>query len=570
MENAEGHIGIARKREGEDTYSRLQKKALEDIQRLAGNVWTDYNLHDPGVTLLDALNYALLEADYRLGFPLPDYLVRKDGAFFPPEHALYAPEEVFPVNPVTGADYRKLFVSDIEDLSDVRVITHTESGTYDFILDVWPGTSEARRKQIVKEVYHLYHAHRNLCEDVGMVRFLEYDTLYLSAQIEVEDTEDANHITARVLFEVQEFLRTDWEDYDTAWLYQKLRTLPGISRILSLSFTNERNEEYGNLRRKGILHGYALAEPDDQGHRLQVTRRGQPVSISWKEVQRRFYGLRTVLHDVRDGMTDKEMQDRMPQGSYRDIFTHYPLRHDLPDYYQKNMNEQTEAYLRIFDSAVEELLAELQSLPHWMVPDASELTDKKEKWMDVLDRLYGEDSNPLFLQRHESPQERRRRRMTFLKNIPSWGLNRGKGMNLTGDFLKEEAGIETYFKSLVDAEKYGMELYVVEHRFLGYTKGEFVVINEDAFRVTVVLAADEPRLSDDDFRHGCEKIWAERMPAHIHLTVKWQRHDRRDAFRSTYQFWKYSLCSRRKHGLEELSDKLKKELDDDNNWYGKI
>lgn len=570
MENAEGHISIARKKEGEDKYAQLQKKALEDIQRLAGNVWTDYNLHDPGVTLLDALNYALLETDYRLGFSLPDYLVKKGGGFCPPEHALYAPSEVSPVNPVTGDDYRKLFLSHIEDLSDVRVIVHRESGTYDFVLDVWAGTSEAGRKQIVKEVYSLYHSHRNLCENMGMVRFLEYDTLYLSVQAEVGDTVDANRTTARMLFEVQEFLRTHWEDYDTAGLYQKLRTLPGINRILSLSFMNEENEECGNLRRKDIFHGYVLAPPDDKGHRLQLTRRGQPVSILWEEVQRRFYRLRTVLHDVQNGATDNDLPEGMPQGSYRDIFTHYPLRYDLPEYYQKNMNEQTAAYLRIFDGAIEELLAELQSLPCWMVPDDVELTDKKEKWMDVLDRLYGEDSAPLFLHNYESPQERRRRRMAFLKNIPSWGLNRGKGMNLTGDFLKEEAGIETYFKSLVGAEKYGMEVYVLEHRFLNYTKGEFVVINEDVFRITVVLAVNESRLCDDDFRHGCEKIWTERMPAHIRLTVRWQRHGLPDTFRATYQFWKYSLCSRRKHGLEELSDKLKKELDDDNNWYGKV
>lgn len=608
MENAEGHISIARKKEGEDKYTQLQKKALEKIQRLAGNVWTDYNLHDPGVTLLDVLNYGLLETDYRLGFSLADYLVRKDGSFFPPAHALYSPSEVFPVNPVTETDYRKLFLSNIEDLSDVRVIVHRESGTYDFVLDVWSGTGEARRKQIVKEVYSLYHSHRNLCENVGMVRFLQYETLYLSVQVEVGDTVDANQTTARVLFEVQEFLRagirfrrvdellaegktvdeildgpeqgrmvvdddslcTDWEEYDIAWLYQRLRTLPGIDRILSLSFMNEKNEECGNLRRKGILHGYALASPDDEGHRLQLTRRGRPVSILWNEVQRQFYGMRTVLYGVQNRTTDKEILDKMPQGAYRDVFSHYPLQYDLPGYYQKNMDKPAEEYLHIFDDAIVELLTELQSLPYWMIPDNVELTDKKEMWMDVLDRLYGEDSNPLFLHRYENSQQRRRRRMAFLKNIPSWGLNRGKGMNLTGNFLKEEAGIETYFKSLVDAGRYGMELYVVEHRFLSYTHGEFVLINEDVFRITVVLAVDETWICDDDFRHGCEKVLSERIPAHIRLAVKWQHHGQTDAFRATYQFWKYSLCSRRKHGLEELSDKLKKELDDDNNWYGKI
>ena len=56
----EGHTVITRKPEGEDLYSQLQEKALKNVQRIAGKVWTDYNLHDPGVTLLDVLNYVCL------------------------------------------------------------------------------------------------------------------------------------------------------------------------------------------------------------------------------------------------------------------------------------------------------------------------------------------------------------------------------------------------------------------------------------------------------------------------------------------------------------------------------
>ena len=137
----EGHTTIIRKVEGQDKYSQLQEKALKDVQRLAGNVWTDYNVHDPGVTLLDALNYGLLETDYRLGFSIPDYLTREDSDFSPRRHALFSPSEIFPVNPVTETDYRKLFVSNVDDLSDVRVIVHPESGTYDFVLDVWADLS---------------------------------------------------------------------------------------------------------------------------------------------------------------------------------------------------------------------------------------------------------------------------------------------------------------------------------------------------------------------------------------------------------------------------------------------
>lgn len=34
-------------------YSKLQAQTLEEVQRLAGQVWTDYNVHDPGITVGD-------------------------------------------------------------------------------------------------------------------------------------------------------------------------------------------------------------------------------------------------------------------------------------------------------------------------------------------------------------------------------------------------------------------------------------------------------------------------------------------------------------------------------------
>ena len=110
----EEHVTIQRKGEGQDLYTQLQEKALAKVQELAGELWTDYNEHDPGVTVLDILNYALLETDYRLGFDLQDYLTAEEQRFSPGEHALFLPSEVFPVNPVTVADYRKLFIAGIE------------------------------------------------------------------------------------------------------------------------------------------------------------------------------------------------------------------------------------------------------------------------------------------------------------------------------------------------------------------------------------------------------------------------------------------------------------------------
>ena len=75
-----GHY-IRQLAENENLYSYLQRQTLEEVHRLSGKVWTDFNAHDPGVTLVDIANYALTEMDYKLGFGTMDYLTGEDGIF---------------------------------------------------------------------------------------------------------------------------------------------------------------------------------------------------------------------------------------------------------------------------------------------------------------------------------------------------------------------------------------------------------------------------------------------------------------------------------------------------------
>jgi hypothetical protein len=36
-------------------FERLRDEAIENVQKYSGAEWTDYNLHDPGITILEAL-----------------------------------------------------------------------------------------------------------------------------------------------------------------------------------------------------------------------------------------------------------------------------------------------------------------------------------------------------------------------------------------------------------------------------------------------------------------------------------------------------------------------------------
>jgi hypothetical protein len=87
-------------------FATLTAEGIAALQRLCGKVWTDYNLHDPGVTILEQLVYGLTDLAYRTEFDIADYLSCPDGSIRYEELALYAPARIFAGQALTANDYR--------------------------------------------------------------------------------------------------------------------------------------------------------------------------------------------------------------------------------------------------------------------------------------------------------------------------------------------------------------------------------------------------------------------------------------------------------------------------------
>ncbi|MBE7400202.1 hypothetical protein IN666_11955 [Bacteroides fragilis] len=597
----EEHVTIQRKREEQDLYTQLQEKALAKVQELAGELWTDYNEHDPGVTVLDVLNYALLETDYRLGFDLQDYLTAEGQCFSPGEHALFPPSEVFPVNPVTVTDYRKLFIAGIEGLSDVQVVVHHESGIYDFVLDVDPEVHVERKHEIMKEVYRLFHAHRNLCENVGEVSFLTYEPLQLYAEIEIDETEDASYMMARLYFEVREFfgggvrfcrvdelldkgmtideilegpvqrrmvidessMCTGRIVYDILDLYQRIKAMPGIHRVTSLYFMEDGRMLKEFIHRKSPLQAYSVSPFSGAEEGVVLKKNGKCATVQPEVVQRVIASMRAATYGTQNQTMYKAILDDSPEGTYRNIFTHCSVRQDLPEIYGAVEQGSFKEYLALFDGQFISVLNELESLPFWMRPDETDLNDKKEAWMDILDRLYGEDSNPTFLRKYETDEERRKRRINFLSCLPEWGRDRNRAFNLQDSSPENRSGLEKYIDCLLHLERYEAEIFVVEHPLLELhlKKGEA----GSSFRISVIWTAGERWIRDEEFKHNCEQLVLSRIPAHIQACVYWLEKERGADFRTDFRLWKYALSTSRDWKIEILTDKLKKWLTNDFN-----
>jgi hypothetical protein len=92
-------------------YYLLRKKGVDFIEELGNKWWTDYNIHDPGITILEALCYALTELGHRTGFDIKDLLADPGNKILHPDRqAFYTAREILTVNPWTVTDFRKLLV----------------------------------------------------------------------------------------------------------------------------------------------------------------------------------------------------------------------------------------------------------------------------------------------------------------------------------------------------------------------------------------------------------------------------------------------------------------------------
>lgn len=96
-----------------DDPDALREQALVLLRGLAGETWTDHNAHDPGITLLEALCYALTDLGYRADHPVADLMAEHDAPGAPVDpaaHGLWTAAQVLSGGAVTPDDLRRLII----------------------------------------------------------------------------------------------------------------------------------------------------------------------------------------------------------------------------------------------------------------------------------------------------------------------------------------------------------------------------------------------------------------------------------------------------------------------------
>jgi len=410
-------------------YARLREEALDHLRRLASDQWTDHNTHDPGITILEQLCYAVTDLGYRTAFPVPELLA--GGRPWLP-----GPEAILTTDPVTSADLRKAAL-DVEgignawveepDAPEVAFYYHAASQQLRLRADpadpdaepvrlrglrrvVLQTTDQIQGEAALVAVAKRLHAGRTLGSDI-LVDLLGTFQVGMTAAVEVGQADDPVELMAEILERIEAYLapkahfisraealaqgRPIEEVLDgplldhgfvddlppprrTIYVSDLLHTIldvPQVKAVRSLVLQGaSSNERWALPVRAGTV---AVLDPSAQ---VTLFHRDLPLAVDMKDVRQRLAERRAAraLEATRaeGGLGEVEARPR-------DLTRYRSIQYQLPTAYgvgpfglpasapaaRRAQARQLAAYLLIFDQLFANALAQLAHARDLLSPD---------------------------------------------------------------------------------------------------------------------------------------------------------------------------------------------------------
>jgi hypothetical protein len=246
-------------------FAALRAEGINYVAELSGRIWTDHNVHDPGITLLELLCYALIDLGYRTRLPAAD-LFSQDPSSPGEEDNFFTPAQILTCNPVTISDFRKLLM-DIKEVKNAWLEVSDEwlectqtavpgttdtatplaaqarcknslNGLYKVYLELYKGphkpeASWSKKEKeyvnaVVERVREVLMAHRNLCEDFVSITVLCKEKIGVCADIELEAAADAEKTYVKVIETLKGFFSPDPKYYTLSQMLERGKAIDEV------------------------------------------------------------------------------------------------------------------------------------------------------------------------------------------------------------------------------------------------------------------------------------------------------------------------------------------------------
>jgi hypothetical protein len=431
-------LQISRDKERDSTldFARLRAEAITLVQELSGHVWTDYNLHDPGVTLLEQLCFALTDLAYKTDFPVNEILADKDARISARHNVFFSKADILSSGPVTVADFRKLVLDQVDRLENVwiepvisKYTPGASKGIYrvfvqpDDILTKELETNKAAGEKLIDAVRSCLMRNRNIGENFEEISILKAQhiaikaTILVDAQHPVRETlayicnaiEEVVHPPVRFVSEAElleagyatediyqgpqlsrgfvpdEDLRERKQQIDPAEMVKAISQVDGVIQVKHLHVSAD--GVHFNNRPVLIQPGYypfvdITDTRNDIGIYSDQFEQHSRDAVFWN-VFRKIREMRQRHYTAQE----RGLADHSLEAEYRDPGQYYSLQHFLPAIYGTGEEEissretpqrraqakQLKAYLLFFEQIMADYLAQLGNLSSLFSPDVENI-----------------------------------------------------------------------------------------------------------------------------------------------------------------------------------------------------
>lgn len=196
-------------------YEWLREKALHFAQQFSGNIWTDFNYHDPGVTFLEQLCFAITDLAYRTQFPITDLLfIKNDKEHKKSDNLLFPPHLIFPSSPILINDYRKLFIGKIPEIKNCWIHPVKDDGAgyqglIDILVQAGKELSPEEKLNLISKVKNEFNSNRLIGFDINKIVIMSGVKISLHGIIQIDPDTVGELLLAQIFSKINEFLNPE-------------------------------------------------------------------------------------------------------------------------------------------------------------------------------------------------------------------------------------------------------------------------------------------------------------------------------------------------------------------------
>ncbi|ASY77292.1 hypothetical protein [Pectobacterium polaris] len=369
---------ISKKRHNDNpnSFEHLYQLGLTYIQQLSGHLWTDYNTHDPGMTILEQVCYALTDLIYRCEFEVTDYLSEPTGNIDYRAHGLALAQEIIPSWPQQPEEYEawllarlpeldKVWLRDSEHAPQLGIYTLNAQLNHFYALSQQRDTRSVYNQQhaAIQRIRHEFYRVRAVGEDLAAIELTGQHPLTLTAVIHIsDDIADVTWLAACIYNQIGQWLASNAQNTPVDVIKDALLAGDGILQIDRLEFVqHDDNVGQGKPELVDTIAPFSyLLLPKASTHSgIEIVQFQHPVNIDYADLA---IQIEQIQYQQRSAQLKAAIPSALPTGQYFDfrryesIQTLFPRNYHLapgtPNHYhaqQQAQRHQLRSYLLLFD-----------------------------------------------------------------------------------------------------------------------------------------------------------------------------------------------------------------------------